>query len=462
MRNDTIAARATPRGSSALAVLRVSGPEAVEIVGRLFVPAERLRALRGHACVVGELRDGDDAVDRVVVTRFRAPHSYTGEELIEISCHGGDVVANRIQALLCRPGAARSAQPGEFTQRAFLNGKLDLAQAEAVEALIAARSTAAARAALRVLRGGLRRALEPVTTGLIEQLAQLEAGLDIQEDGAPDVLAPARGEEGALRAAARRLERLLAVGERGRLLEDGVRIVIAGRPNAGKSSIFNALLARERAIVSPEAGTTRDTVEATVEWGGQHCVLVDTAGIGAATGAIEREGIARTREAMAAATLVLYVADVQTCPPAQLAGELATTALAPPQLIVAWHKWDRRPEDVTAAPALTLRDRAVATIASSVRGAPGIDPLRLLLEARVGELTVAEGETVLVGARQRELLRASHERLMAALDAETAGAGAEIVALEVRAALTAIGELLGQRVGPQVLERIFARFCVGK
>ncbi|MBP6874670.1 MAG: 50S ribosome-binding GTPase [Candidatus Eisenbacteria bacterium] len=435
MKADTIAALATGRGSAALAVVRMSGADAIAILSQSFRrragerinprlprrtdPAHddsfssqplgahasaptRLQAdlFPSHRCMVGVFLDDRGPVDQVVVTLFRAPRSYTGEDVVEITSHGGSWTPGRILDRLLALGA-RPAMPGEFTQRAFLNGKLDLAQAEAVEALVRARSADAAQAALRVLRGGLRDALHERMNQLTLALALIEAGLDMEEDGAADTLAlgleePSEREtpDQILRSEILFLERLADNGRAERRAENGWRVVLHGRPNAGKSSILNALLARERAIVSPHPGTTRDTVEACVEWDGHTLVLVDTAGIepeepqpdaiasGPAGGdATERraveddatesravesdatngeaalarhverghrpaaaDGITQaasdhTRRAIDSAALVVEVTDVQAQTPGELECDLASLAPGSP-IVIALHKWD--------------------------------------------------------------------------------------------------------------------------
>ncbi len=281
---DTIVALATARGLSALTIVRLSGPDAIPTAAKVFRGRQKLSDLPTHSCAVGRLVAGTETVDQVVVSLFRAPRSYTGEDLVEISCHGGHTIPAMVLKLL-RAAGARPARAGEFTLRAFTNGKMDLAQAEAVAALINARSTASARAAARVLDGGLRIPLEESLAQLTQVVAEVEASLDLQEDGEATVAEPEAGGPSAggpitahIRAECARLEKLLAGGRTGLLLEEGFRLVLSGKPNAGKSSIFNALLARERAIVSPEPGTTRDTLEAWVDWEGLPVAVVDTGG----------------------------------------------------------------------------------------------------------------------------------------------------------------------------------------
>jgi tRNA modification GTPase len=473
MTGDTIAALATARGTGALAVVRLSGPDAFAIVHGLLRPAPGETALAPH-CVVGRIFDGAAPVDRVVAWFYRAPRSYTGEDVVEIGCHGGAYAPERVLHLLLRAGA-RPARGGEFTLRAFLNGKLDLAQAEAVEAMITARSGAAARAALRVLDGDLRRTLTACVDRLSAALADVEATLDIQEDGAPDTLSPLwrPGPDAALPPEAAailralgeerdRLARLLQGGRAGSMIEEGLRVVLAGRPNAGKSSIFNALLARDRAIVAADPGTTRDLLEGWVEWDGLPVVLVDTAGLReAAVAPLEAEGMRRAREALAAATLVVLVADVTDATPASATKEARALGVPEERIVVALHKWD-----LGAAPEWVARieghEDARRFVPSSVLTDPGVEPLRRALLERLRD-GIGDPEAVaLVGRRQRETLTRAHEALEEAIGLLREGHGDELVAFALRRALDRLGEILGVGVGPRVMEEIFARFCVGK
>ncbi len=461
MYDDTIVALATPPGVGALAIVRLSGPEAIAIADRCFRSPRSLADQRSHQCVVGEIAEDDSPIDQVVATIFRAPCSYTGEDIVEFTGHGGRLLTTRIVDLLCRHGA-RAAREGEFTLRAYLNGKMDLAQAEAVAALIGARSAAGARAALRVLSGGLCDPLENNLARLTELLAELEATLDIQEDGSPDVLSDSAGDAGTSgntreRIAEQRtqLEALAAGGHTGRLLEEGIRIALVGRPNAGKSSLFNAFLSRDRAIVSPEAGTTRDALEEWVEWNSLPIVLLDTAGLRDPQSNIEEEGLKRTQQAIDSATLVVLVLDACQEGPAELAEQLRDLDLPPEQLVVALHKWD---QEVAA----DWREDRQGHPSSSVVGSPGIDELKATLLARLETGLGDPREALLVGDRQRGLIAQAIESLKRAEALDGRGKGEELVAHELRAALDSLGEILGRRVGPMVLERIFARFCVGK
>ncbi|MFH1144228.1 MAG: tRNA uridine-5-carboxymethylaminomethyl(34) synthesis GTPase MnmE [Candidatus Eisenbacteria bacterium] len=465
MTTDTIAAQSTARGTAAIAVLRLSGPDAITILERHFHPPGRISRLPSHQCAVGAFHDGGEAIDQVVVTLFRAPNSYTGEDLIEIGAHGGDWTPGRILKSLWTSGA-RPARPGEFTERAFLNGKIDLAQAEAVEALVRARSGAAARAALRILSGGLKGALVESMERLTGALAGIEAGLDIQQDGAPDAIAPQQvdGRE-ILRAERERLQSLLQGGHAGKLMEEGARVVLTGRPNAGKSSILNAFLARARALVSPIPGTTRDAIEAWVEWEGVPVVLVDTAGLSPSErpddhggDPLANESRGRTLEALASATLVVQVVDAHATCPEDLVRDIERMSVPSDRILVALHKWDLGP---CSAWNNALQAEA-GMVRSSVVEAPGVEPLRRAIARRLKAAGDEAEAALLVGERQRMEIGTAQQALLRALEHLDRGGCEELAAFELRSALDHLGEILGLRVGPLLLERIFSTFCVGK
>lgn len=304
--NDTIAAISTPLGEGAIAVLRMSGPRAVEIAGQVFRGKVRANAMAARMQRFGAICDEGQKLDDVLLTVFRSPHSYTGEDVVEIAGHGGVLVARRILELLLKCGA-RSAEPGEFTQRAYLSGKMDLTQAEAVMDLITAQTDLALRAATEQLEGRLGERIRGLRERLVELLAHVEAFIDFpDEDIDPDTGDALRAKLDTARA---ETAALLATAGQGRVLREGVRTVIYGAPNVGKSSLLNLLLGYERAIVSARPGTTRDVIEEVISLRGYPLRLVDTAGIRESDDEIERAGMARTRRQVERADLVLHIAD---------------------------------------------------------------------------------------------------------------------------------------------------------
>jgi len=445
---DTIAAVATPFGEGAIALLRLSGPEAVPIAARWFrgqIPPDRWRPGRQ---MFGRWVDTDGrAVDDVLLTVRRGPASYTGEDLVEVSCHGGIVVTRQILALLMEAGA-RMAGPGEFTQRAFLNGRLDLTQAEAVMDLISARTGLAARAAAAQLEGGLRARIEALREQLLLAIAHLEAWIDFpEEDIDPDSGAALRARFDEVGAG---VGALLGTAGRGRALREGVRTVIAGEPNVGKSSLLNRLLGYDRAIVSETPGTTRDTIEEVIDLRGIPLRLIDTAGLRETGDAIELEGVARARRHLETADLVLRVVDGSAPPGPVAPGDVSGGTVE----ILVLNKSDLPPHASWAG-----REG----IRVSCRTGEGFDRLEERIVSAAGIEAAGAGEELLaVNARHQAALGRARDRIAAASAALVSGTDAEFVAVDAREALEALGEIVGAVTEEDVLDRIFARFCIGK
>ena len=446
---DTIAAPATPTGSSALAVVRVSGPLAAGLVAALFHASPTPRQVRR-----GDYRDqAGRLIDDVLFSFFQGPQSYTGEDVLEISCHGNQFIINillqDLHARGCRP-----AEAGEFTRRAFLNGRMDLSQAEAVADLIHARSERALAAAHQQLRGGLGRHLAHMTDHLVALLAQVEASIDFPEEDLPpaDRVVLRQGVEDLLAGTAR----LLATGQYGALLRQGVKTVIVGAPNSGKSSLLNRLVGRERALVSPEPGTTRDYLEEAVILG-PHCIrLADTAGLNPAPGAVERLGIAKTLECAAEADLILWVLDAAVPSPA-LPAEIQAR-LAPRNTVVAINKCDLVPEGPYPTPPGYL-----PTVRISALTGAGCDDLVGTIVRLVDLFRVEVGEEmVAINARHAWALQQATDCLGEAREKIRIGAAAELLASDLRGALASFGEIAGKIDNERILDQIFATFCIGK
>lgn len=444
--SDTIVALASGGGTAAVALIRISGGRAEEIAGlacgvQLDTVVER-RATRA------KIRDAEGrTLDDVLLTVFRGSRSFTGEPVVEIACHGGRLVTRRVTERLLDCGA-RPAGPGEFTQRAFFNGKLDLTQAEAVMDLISAQSDLALRAAHEQLEGGIGRLTAALREDLIGLVAHLEAWIDFpEEDIDPDTgdLFSAR-----IDGVRQGIARLLATAEQGRILREGVRTVICGRPNAGKSSLLNLLLGSERAIVSDEAGTTRDTIEEMIVLDGVPLRLVDTAGLRGEAGGIEREGIRRTLHEAGRADLLLVVRDA-TLPTSESGVSLPEGA---GRVVTVLNKCDlgEHPE-WAGQPAVRL----------SCSTGEGLDRLRRAIREALdlGEADWGE-HAVAINTRHRDCLRRADESLETAAVLLESGAALELAALELRAALEALGEISGKIDTEEILGAIFSRFCIGK
>jgi tRNA modification GTPase len=443
---DTIAAVATPPGAGGVAIVRLSGPDAPAIAGAIVgpLPPARFAAYRSFR--------GDDgaALDVGIVLHFPAPASLTGEDVVEFQGHGGPVVVDRLLARTLSLGA-RLARPGEFSERAFLNGKLDLAQAEAIADLIAAGSAQAARSAVRSLQGELSRRVESLLEALVRLRTYVEAAIDFSEEEI-DFLA-----DGALIADLDTLrtgvDALLSGATRGHLLRDGLRVVIAGAPNAGKSSLLNALVGHDAAIVTAIPGTTRDVLREYIQIDGLPLHVVDTAGLREAADAVEQEGIRRARSEITGADRVLWVHDDRD--PFDVA-RLLSAGLPPgvPVTVV------RNKIDLTGAQS-GLYDDETPTVALSAATGAGLDALRDHLKECAGYRGTGEGELI---ARRRHLdaLERVRVSLGAAREALLARRAGELMAEDLRQAQNALGEITGAFAPDDLLDCIFSSFCIGK
>lgn len=446
---ETIAALATPVGTAAIALVRVSGPEAGRLVREIFGEEPRARLV-----VHADYRDRTGVLlDDVLFTYFAGPASYTGEDSLEISCHGNPFIAQRLlEDLLAR--GCRPAGAGEFTQRAFVNGQMDLAQAEAVMDLIQARSDRALAAANRQLRGSLGRQMTALIDELLLGLARVEAYIDFPDEDLPpeDRAVVAKQIADVLRGT----ERLLATSHFGELLRHGIKTVIVGAPNAGKSSLLNVLVGRERAIVSPEPGTTRDFIEEVVNLG-PHCLrLIDTAGLNPTPGAVERLGIGKTFEMVVEADLFLVVVDGTS--PAPLLDKILLERLKAGNALVIYNKTDLAGAVMAAEFLPELKAMAV-----SAKSGAGVEALRAAIVALADGLVPAMGEDVVaINARHAHALGQAGSDLASAMQKLTAGEAAELLASDLRGALAALGEISGKVDNERMLDALFANFCIGK
>ncbi len=445
---DTIAALATPAGTSAIAVVRASGAQVRALVSALFgeVPPPRLAR---HA----DYRDSAGAlVDDVLFTYFAAPNSFTGEDTVEISCHGNPFIAQKILEDLFDRGC-RPAEAGEFSKRAFLNGRMDLSQAEAVMDLIHARSDRALTAANQQLRGSLGRHMESLIAQLVNALAMVEAYIDFPEEDLP-----AEDREVVLRSL-RQLRtdtaRLLATSHYGTMLRDGIKTVILGEPNAGKSSLLNRLVGHERALVSPEPGTTRDYLEERILAGPHALRLIDTAGLNAAPTSLEQRGIQKTLEQAAEADLFLWVIDV-TRPLASLPSD-TVSRLNLGNTIVIFNKVDLQ---AVAAP---LLPRPFQTVEVSALNGTGLEALRDAIVRFADAFQTEVGpELIAINARHSHALELAVGCLDSAMEKLMASHQTELVASDLRGCLDAFGSVAGKIDNERVLDQLFASFCIGK
>ena len=439
--NDIIVAPATALGG-AIAVIRLSGEGAISLCDKLFKGRKPLAGAKSHTIHYGTICDGERVVDDVVVALFRTPHSYTGEESVEISIHGSRYIASEIMRLLCDNGA-RMAEAGEFSQRALTAGRIDLSQAEAVADLIAAESRAAHAVAATQMRGGYSEKLEELRSELLDVTTLLELELDFSEE---DVEFADRER---LRAMLKKTDgvvsQLMDSFRVGNAIRKGVAVAIVGRPNVGKSTLLNCLVGEDRAMVSDIAGTTRDTIEESVVIDDITFRFVDTAGLHSTDDRLEKMGIERTENAIRQAQVVLYITE-----PSQRELELPTIAEGQSLLLV-----------VNKMDTTDRRDRDGA-IYISAREGEGIDALRQALRATVDTEALYRGEVVVSNMRHFEALSRAHNSLQAALLALNMGVSEELLAEDIRCAIDALAEITGRITSDDVLKNVFSRFCIGK
>jgi tRNA modification GTPase len=451
---ETIVALSTPPGLGAIAVIRLAGSDAIAITDRIF-RGKKLADVPTHTLHFGVIEKDGVAIDEVVVSVFRGPKSYTGDDVIEISCHGSPYIQQQILSLLIAEGA-RMAKPGEFTLRAFLNGKMDLSQAEAVADLIASENAASHDLAMQQMRGGYSDELKNLRYKLIEFAALIELELDFSEE---DVEFANRDQLVALtNRISRVINQLIDSFQLGNVIKKGVQTVIAGRPNAGKSTLLNALLNEERAIVSEIAGTTRDTIEEELNIHGIQFRLIDTAGIREATDAIERAGVERTMEKIERSTLLLYVFDIHAMGLEEVAADLASFNRGNYSLLLVANKMDQGLPAEKVLPFDALGD---IHYISSKEGT-NLEDLKEAMYARIAGDGFNRGNVIVSNARHLEALLKAKESLADILASVEGKASGEITALSIRSALNYLGEITGEVTNEDLLDFIFSKFCIGK
>jgi tRNA modification GTPase len=456
--DDTITAISSPIGEGGIGIVKMSGPEVLSILRVIFVPSKsRLKKDAAwdplsHHLYHGHIVDpsSQEVVDEVLISYMKAPHTYTRQDVGEINCHGGIVPLQRVLQLTLRQGA-RLASPGEMTMRAFLLGRLDLAQAEAVLDVVRAKTEAGLRVAVEQLGGHLSQEIRGVRAQLVDTLAYLEVTIDFTEDEIPqrDITVP-------LQEAARSIEELLEGADRGMIYRQGIRAAIVGRPNVGKSSLLNRLLRTARAIVTPIPGTTRDTLEETINLQGIPVTLVDTAGIAKSEDLVERLGIERSREALKRADLALMTVDVSE--PLQEADIQIAELIGPKPAILVANKID--------LPQLAVLDSLLPRVnrvrVSALTG-EGLEELEeAMVEAVFSGKVMASDVPLIANPRHKQALHEALEHVQAALEASQSDTPTDLIAIDVSAAVNALGEITGETATEDLLQIIFSEFCVGK
>ncbi|MDY0904307.1 tRNA uridine-5-carboxymethylaminomethyl(34) synthesis GTPase MnmE [Pedobacter sp. CFBP9032] len=448
---DTIIALSTPSGSGAIGVIRLSGPDAISLANSVFAGKD-LEQQASHTLHFGLIKDGEQIVDEVVAGLFVAPKSYTKEHVVEISCHGSNYIIQQIINLLISKGA-RAAKPGEFTLRAFLNGAFDLSQAEAVADLIASNSKASHDVAMQQMRGGFATELKALREQLIHFASMIELELDFAEE---DVEFANREQLTKLVHKINHvLRRLISSFEMGNVIKNGVPIVIAGKPNVGKSTLLNALLNEERAIVSDIAGTTRDTIEDELTIGGVVFRFIDTAGIRDTADIIEALGVERTLEKMKQAKLIIYMADA-----AQTTTEIEEQVRGLKQLEIPYLILLNKADLISAEQRKAFE--ALDVFFLSAREKVGIDELKTTLLAQVNLHHINTSETLVTNIRHVEALKQTENALQRVLNNVENPVTSDFLAMDIKQALHYLGEITGTVTTDDLLENIFTKFCIGK
>ncbi|WP_345947937.1 tRNA uridine-5-carboxymethylaminomethyl(34) synthesis GTPase MnmE [Mucilaginibacter sp. PAMB04274] len=453
---DTIVALATPNGTGAIGVIRLSGPDALTIANSVF-KGKDLTKQASHTLHFGTIMDNGLVLDEVLMSLFIAPSSYTRENVVEISCHGSNYIIQSIIKLLIKQGA-RSAKPGEFTLRAFLNGQFDLSQAEAVADLIASDSKASQQVALQQLRGGYSTELQSLREQLVHFASMIELELDFSEE---DVEFANRAQlKQLIHDLTRVIGKLIQSFELGNAVKQGINTVIAGRPNAGKSTLLNALLNEDRAIVSHIAGTTRDTIEETLNINGINFRLIDTAGIREATDAIEQIGVQKTMEKISQSALLLYVFDVEDLTPAELQQDLASLYKAGLPAIAVANKIDTSQPELDAYQLALPEGATLAAI--SAKEKLHIDELKQLIYNTTIQGKLNGNETLVTNIRHLEALQKTEQALIKTLRGIDTQVTSDFLAMDIKQALHYLGEITGAVTTDDLLDNIFSKFCIGK
>lgn len=460
MRSDTIAAIATAMAGAGIGIIRVSGREAISVVDRIYRSRDNKKKLMdqpSHTIHYGFIHDGEEVIDEVLVMLMRAPRSFTAEDTVEINCHGGVYAMRRVLDTVLRNGA-RPAEPGEFTKRAFLNGRIDLSQAESVIDVIQAKNEYALRSSLSQLKGSVNRKVRELREKILYQIAFIESALDDPEhislDGYPEQLA------GEVQKLLREVSHLIDSADNGRMIKEGIQTVIVGKPNAGKSSLLNELLGEERAIVTDIAGTTRDVLEETINLNGITLNMADTAGIRQAEDLVEQIGVGKARERAEQADLILYVVDSSTA--LDKNDEEIIAFLKEKKAVILLNKSDLTAA-TTAEQIETMTGGKYPVIGISVKEHTGID----LLEKKIKELFYRgaisfNDEIYITNARQKRALLDAAEGLRKVLQSIDMGLPEDFYSIDLMSAYEALGAIIGEAVGEDLVNEIFGRFCMGK
>ena len=458
LRQDTIAATATPFGMSGIGIIRISGPDALEIARRIFQPSNGKCSWHSHHLYHGDIvsPDGETVLDEVLISYMRRPRSFTGEDTVEINCHGNPLIIGTILTQLQELGC-RLARPGEFSERAFLNNRLDLSQAEALAAMISAKSAKAYAMGLSQLKGSLRKEIDDLRLILIDALAGLEAAIDFAEDTNKEKIPEMPPQ---INQAQERMQSLLASYRSARAYTEGINVIITGKPNVGKSSLLNALTGRRKAIVTDIPGTTRDLIMDTINIGGIPVHLIDTAGIREPQNLIEKEGIRLVWESMAEADVVIVMLDVSK--PLADEDKIIIDKNKSGIIIAAINKIDLpRAWETKTIERLFPADAKIMEI--SAKSGAGLEELKnTIMDLSVSGDDKNTGSAMITNMRHKLAMEKAHKNIQAAKESITRGMSAEFAAFDLHEALDNLDEITGRKSNDEILDKIFSSFCIGK
>lgn len=455
---DTIAAAATAMGSAGIGIIRISGTDAFAVLEKVFRPKNEKKVMSeqpGYTVHYGMAVDGEQVLDEVLVMLMRGPHSYTAEDTAEIDCHGGRLVMQKILEAVLKNGA-RAAEPGEFTKRAFLNGRMDLSQAEAVMDLIQSKNEMALKSSLAQLKGNVRQEIEKLRAQILYEMAFVEAALDDPEHISLDGYSEELLEK--MRGIAAEVERLLKSSESGRMLKEGIKTVILGKPNAGKSSLLNVLLGEERAIVTEIAGTTRDVLEEQLQLGEVSLQLLDTAGIRSTEDVVEQIGVERARKQAEDADLILYVADSSRV--LDESDEEILKLLEGKKALVLLNKSDLAP---VITPQIMRERTGHPVLVISAKEGVGIQELEEKIRSLFfrGEVDFND-EVLITNLRQKQALMDASKSLSMVIESIENGMPEDFFTIDLKDAYTSLGFIIGEEIGDDLANEIFGKFCMGK
>lgn len=453
---DTIVALATPSGEGAIAVIRLSGNDAIRIASDMFISisGKDLLNQKSHTVHLGNIVDGDRVIDEVLATIFKNPNSYTGENVIEFSCHGSEYIQQEILQLALRKGC-RSAKPGEFTLQAFLNGKMDLSQAEAVADLISSDSKASHQLALQQMRGGFSSEIKVLREELLNFASLIELELDFAEE---DVEFANREEfQKLITKITKLLKHLLDSFATGNVLKNGIPVAIVGRPNSGKSTLLNTLLNEERAIVSDIPGTTRDTIEDEITIGGVRFRFIDTAGLRDTTDEIEKIGVERALEKLKKSAIYIYLFDINTMSAEEVSNEVKNFSSSAKQVIVA-NKTDKASKELIQS----YKDSGLEMLFISAKEKESLELLSKTLLDNTGVNELNSNQLIITNTRHYDILRNALEEIYKVQEGIDNDLSGDLLAIDLRQALYYLGEITGQVSNDDLLGNIFANFCIGK